>query len=487
MSKSPSPSLTTAIPSTKPSTTPTPTPTLFEGAATAPTISRHQTHDNSPPPQTGERVIRSPQFHSFVHSSTSPHIETAAGPSRPSRTRPREDSPEEQPMAKRIRRDSIKVPSDRSRSPSSEGGLADTEEAERSQQSEMSSAPVQAPKKKRTRTLTTPHQSAVLHALLAQSRFPTTAMREEVGRAIGLSARKVQIWFQNQRQKARRPRAQNEAPVQRPPQYGPFTNAPDADRPPLYTGPPPVDPRVFPEPQFDDRYHRYAPATAHPGSPPVSSPVLLGPGVPGFGSSARPLPPPLSMERISPEISPVTSRPYSSRPPFARTPSPQRVPRPSTSQSRLPYRDPSLTLPPLAFPPPGQRTPSIRSAPANMAPPYPYTEPSYESVILPRVENPPVGNLPPPFALQPQPQWDSSAFNPGSGTWSLSGSDRSLSTSPTTTRGLPPIRDLDESSADPTGSSRRARFDPVRSAITPPRSSQTPPRSSRSTDTRGPP
>lgn len=72
------------------------------------------------------------------------------------------------------------------------------------------------PKKKRTRTLTTPHQSAVLHALLAQvsccfwqwspfivisliratlskSRFPTTAMREEVGRSIGLSARKVQV------------------------------------------------------------------------------------------------------------------------------------------------------------------------------------------------------------------------------------------------------------------------------------------------------
>lgn len=47
--------------------------------------------------------------------------------------------------------------------------------------------------KKRTRTLTTPHQSAVLHALLAQSRFPTTAMRDQVGRSIGLSARKVQV------------------------------------------------------------------------------------------------------------------------------------------------------------------------------------------------------------------------------------------------------------------------------------------------------
>ncbi|KAH9977466.1 hypothetical protein BJV74DRAFT_888445 [Russula compacta] len=73
-----------------------------------------------------------------------------------------------------------------------------------------------------------PHQSAVLHALLAQSRFPTTAMREEVGRSIGLSARKVQVWFQasrNQRQKARRPRNQGSAPPARPPQYGAFPNA----------------------------------------------------------------------------------------------------------------------------------------------------------------------------------------------------------------------------------------------------------------------
>ncbi|KAF9048174.1 hypothetical protein BDP27DRAFT_1434274 [Rhodocollybia butyracea] len=48
------------------------------------------------------------------------------------------------------------------------------------------------PQKKRTRTLTTSHQSAMLHALLAQSRFLTTVMRKEVGRAIGLSARQVQ-------------------------------------------------------------------------------------------------------------------------------------------------------------------------------------------------------------------------------------------------------------------------------------------------------
>ncbi|KAI6131115.1 hypothetical protein EDD16DRAFT_1792959 [Pisolithus croceorrhizus] len=83
------------------------------------------------------------------------------------------------------------------------GMVGDEIEPERSQQSEISPAThsESPPKKKRTRTLTTPHQSAVLHALLAKSRFPTTAMREEVGRQIGLSARKVQ----NQRQKSRRP------------------------------------------------------------------------------------------------------------------------------------------------------------------------------------------------------------------------------------------------------------------------------------------
>ncbi|KAI6140144.1 hypothetical protein BKA82DRAFT_2837843 [Pisolithus tinctorius] len=77
------------------------------------------------------------------------------------------------------------------------GMVGDEIEPERSQQSEISSTAhaEPPPKKKRTRTLTTPHQSAVLHALLAKSRFPTTAMREEVGRQIGLSARKVQFSF----------------------------------------------------------------------------------------------------------------------------------------------------------------------------------------------------------------------------------------------------------------------------------------------------
>ncbi|KAJ7882472.1 hypothetical protein B0H13DRAFT_2344679 [Mycena leptocephala] len=131
-------------------------------------------------------------------------------------------------MANRMRRQS---PEDTSRSHSSDSqsGMADTDDPEgMSPYSETSPPPVVPLKKKRTRTLTTPHQSAVLHALLAQSRFPTRAMREEVGRSIGLSARKVQIWFQNQRQKARRPGSQSDTSQPGAPHYNSFPNAPSS-------------------------------------------------------------------------------------------------------------------------------------------------------------------------------------------------------------------------------------------------------------------
>lgn len=85
------------------------------------------------------------------------------------------------------------------------------------------------PAKKRSRTLTTPHQTRVLNALLAkvsstaltnpicsrltpylphplQTRFPSTETRQQVGQEIGMSARRVQIWFQNRRQSQKRAR-----------------------------------------------------------------------------------------------------------------------------------------------------------------------------------------------------------------------------------------------------------------------------------------
>ncbi|KAF8324709.1 uncharacterized protein EI90DRAFT_3019461 [Cantharellus anzutake] len=63
----------------------------------------------------------------------------------------------------------------------------------------------QGPRPRRTRTLMTSQQLTILHALLAQTRFPTTAQREEAARQTVLTPRKVQVWFQNEALK----RAQN--------------------------------------------------------------------------------------------------------------------------------------------------------------------------------------------------------------------------------------------------------------------------------------
>ncbi|QRV96007.1 homeobox domain protein [Ceratobasidium sp. AG-Ba] len=63
--------------------------------------------------------------------------------------------------------------------------------------------PVLPAPKKRTRTLMTPDQLTALHRLLAMTRFPTTEQREQCGREIGLSARRVQTPPQNQRQKSK--------------------------------------------------------------------------------------------------------------------------------------------------------------------------------------------------------------------------------------------------------------------------------------------
>lgn len=56
----------------------------------------------------------------------------------------------------------------------------------------------------RRRSLTTPFQAQILRAFISITRFPATALRDEVGAAIGLTGRQVQVWFQNQRQKARK-------------------------------------------------------------------------------------------------------------------------------------------------------------------------------------------------------------------------------------------------------------------------------------------
>ncbi|KAF5375986.1 hypothetical protein D9757_008827 [Collybiopsis confluens] len=467
--------------------------------------SSRSTNNNSSPPPSGDRHTtttsplrtrtheataiavehNSPSAPTLLPSSTP---EPIAGPSR-IRSREARTHPDE-PMAKRFRTEPMgSRQSDRS-SPSSDsqGGMADIEDGEQTHNSERSPAPSEPPKKKRTRTLTTPHQSAVLHALLAKSRFPTTAMREEVGRAIGLSARKVQIWFQNQRQKARRPRTNDEMPTTQPPQYGPFPSGGDTEILNLY--PRSQQDGIVPTEYYDSRAHpshsptTYLPPPAYTAPPSLPS-SLLGPGVPGVGRSRERQG---SLSPVSPTLDTTASRSH-----FTRRDLPHRSPsppwrydheqlRPSiayTSSSNIPYRDASRTLPPLMFPPQTRAEdaaalPSLRSAPASAsasAPPLALAfarSPASEPVagVTP-------ASLPPPFTLEPQPQWNDPIFTSvpltGSSTWSMQSSERGGSLSPTTSRSV---------RGGPSGPelpAREGRYDPVRALIIPyhsPKSSQ---------------
>lgn len=409
-------------------------------------------------------------------------------------------------------------------SSNSQADLADTEhEGGRNERSERSTSDTLPLKKKRTRTLTTPHQSAVLHALLAQSRFPTTAMREEVGRQIGLSARKVQIWFQNQRQKAKRPRSQGATPVARPPQYGPFPNVPGAPsasvgnsasfltfgtaRPePGGMSPQEAAPSSASSAGSEQSSQRFA----------VESPFLglgsqlSGPGIPG---PAFPSISPIrggetaSRHRRSSRLSQsLDSTPYflqsslhySGRPVSRH---PISVPAPVPDREHPYPIDPSLTLPPLTFDrppshlprtmPPGyplsrfERLPS--SAPSTMTsfdfarttsthdPPFAH--------VPPDVPGPSLSIIPPPFALQPAPQWDPDTFSPlsrpgsssvsrpGSSYYYTEGRTSPLDTSSQqpsihTAPGQPVARDEGSSNGESTPQPplRSTRFDPVRSS-----------------------
>ncbi|GJE89882.1 homeobox domain-containing protein [Phanerochaete sordida] len=65
-------------------------------------------------------------------------------------------------------------------------------------------ADVQAPdssKTKRVRARLTPTQLTILQAVFQESQFPSEGRRLEIAESIGLKARVVQIWFQNQRMK----------------------------------------------------------------------------------------------------------------------------------------------------------------------------------------------------------------------------------------------------------------------------------------------
>ncbi|KAF8839188.1 homeobox-domain-containing protein [Paxillus ammoniavirescens] len=316
---------------------------------------------------------------------------------------------------------------------SSQSGMADNEtEAERSQQSERSAALVTAPqKKKRTRTLTTPHQSAVLHALLAKSRFPTTAMREEVGRQIGLSARKVQIWFQNQRQKARRPQGES-APLTRPPQFGPFTTLGSAGpSTSSYLSSSAGGGSASETPQLGPSSSR----TPGPESKRSldSNSGLSGPGIPGPPSYPRrpasagvwepsrqtPTSPESALAGIQQHRVSRTSEGLPPRDSRGSTHTSAPQPNPVQEVDRSPQL--SRVLPPIG--PSPLNSPSSIGLYVPAISSFPPQHHSRTSVnILQRHDSTPLFtneqgssasvNIPPPFTLQPQPQWDPQTFTP---------------------------------------------------------------------------
>lgn len=56
---------------------------------------------------------------------------------------------------------------------------------------------------KRTRTIMSPSQNDLLMRFFAVNPFPTTDVRKELAKSLHITPRTVQIWFQNQRQKAK--------------------------------------------------------------------------------------------------------------------------------------------------------------------------------------------------------------------------------------------------------------------------------------------
>ncbi|KAJ7805727.1 hypothetical protein B0H13DRAFT_2487733 [Mycena leptocephala] len=358
-----------------------------------------------------------------------------------------------------------------------------------------SDPPSHAPKRLNNRICwpRAPFSSSVVHPLhlrsvtsSSPSLLPTTAMREEVGRSIGLSARKVQIWFQNQRQKARRPGSQSDTSQPGAPHYSSFPNAPSSY--PSTSEYSSHGERVIPH-----AYSGYPPSEQFLGSV-ETPPQLLGPGMPGRSvQRGRPvlhLASTLSPGEYSREL---PAPPFSSR----SLPGPRTLDSENT-EGTFPFHrthgnDPSRTLAPLLFNQPSrcQDLPSssfmlARSAPTTSSHPFlaspspsptfahnvPEQSQSYSSSAL---------GLPPPFTLQPQPQWDSSSSHrPHSSSWSRSGSHSTRDSS------SPPTSFLKEPSPDDDGDTPRlgpaqpsrssGRYDPVRAVFVP--TSDAPPGSS---------
>ncbi|CAE6382139.1 unnamed protein product [Rhizoctonia solani] len=277
-----------------------------------------------------------------------------------------------------------------------------------SEASEHAEQPIMPAPKKRTRTLMTPDQLTALHRLLSQTRFPTTEQREQCGREIGLSARRVQVWFQNQRQKSKaQQQASSAAGGSRQPltpqtsgsyrifNYNPAYYDPPHPRP--YTSPHPyvygesMHPAVDTSPLLR-RSQRFS--SHRRGSSSLSYSVPHGNSSYEYPSGGYP-PPPYTMPEPEYARSPASyhDRSYHS-PPHARSPAP-------TATSSVTRED--TTLPPIW--PENDRSREEASGPTHSPTLLNNPAPARRPSLLPT-------GLPPPQPLEPTPIWNHPHTNP---------------------------------------------------------------------------
>lgn len=233
---------------------------------------------------------------------------------------------------------------------------------------------------------------------------------------------------------------------------------------------------------------------------------LLGPGMPGLELR---VPPPYGYDVPSrsplagPSSAPLIGGQYSRR-----SPSPSRDPSyrwsaPSSShvRGRLPEYDPSRTLPPISFgsPPPTRHLHPVSGHYDSFTPiPGTITPHGFRRSASPgqlfahrppeqQFSRPPA-LIPPPFTLQPQPQWDTSPFTSlpptrASSSWSHQSSrsheERSRSLSPRPDVLQEGFGEASVSGSVPTTVTRTGRYDPVRATIVPYNPSADPSASSR--------
>jgi hypothetical protein len=87
---------------------------------------------------------------------------------------------------------------------------------------------------KAKRKRASPTQLSVLNRVFQQTFFPSTELRVELGKQLGMSPRTVQIWFQNKRQSIRtRERSNSSSSAALSPPVSPYTKPLHINLPPL--------------------------------------------------------------------------------------------------------------------------------------------------------------------------------------------------------------------------------------------------------------